>query len=151
MIALKNLAPSNDKLLESLLKQNTSKTSNNSNINPVLSNKKLFSNASSLNTSTANSPTTNSNITREFINSRLNKIDEAKLESHLKLGSQFKFRIIIVDISGISSEYSDIFCQFNFLHRNNEAFSTEPIENNSKAPPLGFFHIQNVKNYFINS
>jgi kinesin family protein 1 len=85
-----------------------------------------------------------SNLTREHLWDRLNKIDEAKLPQHLKLGSQFKFRIIILEISGISSDYSDIFCQFNFMHRNNEAYSTEPIQNSGKGPPLGFFHIQNV-------
>jgi kinesin family protein 1 len=77
-----------------------------------------------------------------MIQARLNKIDETKLEQHLKIGSQFKFRIIIVEIAGISSDFSDIFCQFNFLHRHNEAFSTEPIQNSGRGPPLGFFHIQ---------
>jgi kinesin family protein 1 len=91
-----------------------------------------------------NSPTSTNNLTKEIIMSRLNKIDENKLQSHLKLGSTFKFRIIIVEISDISPDYSDIFCQFNFMHRNNEAFSTEPIHNSGKGPPLGFFHIQDV-------
>jgi kinesin family protein 1 len=91
-----------------------------------------------------NSPSSTSNLTKDMIISRLNKIDDSKLESHLKLGSQFRFRIIIVEISDISPEFSDIFCQFNFMHRNNEAFSTEPIHNSGKGPPLGFFHIQDV-------
>ncbi|CAF0730672.1 unnamed protein product [Brachionus calyciflorus] len=108
------------------------------------SNKNIFTTNDSL--SSSNSPAQSpvkETITREMLNERLCKIDDTKLETHLKIGSQFKFRIIIVDIAGISSEFSDIFCQFNFLHKNNEAFSTEPLENNSKAPPLGFFHIQN--------
>lgn len=91
-----------------------------------------------------NSPTSTNNLTKEMIVSRLKKIDEKKLQSHLKLGSTFRFRIIIVEISDISPDYSDIFCQFNFMHRNNEAFSTEPIHNSGKGPPLGFFHIQDV-------
>merc|ERR1712142_1225153 len=45
--------------------------------------------------------------------------------------------------SGISPEYADIFCQFNFLHRHDEAFSTEPLKNTGKGPPLGFYHVQN--------
>ena len=85
-------------------------------------------------------------LSKEILNERLSKIDESKLESNLKIGSLFKFRIIILEISGISSDYSDIFCQFNFMHRNNEAYSTEPIQNSGKGPPLGFFHIQNVHN-----
>ena len=88
------------------------------------------------------SPTAASNLTREVIAARLSKIDERQMDNlgHLKLGSQFKFRIIIVEIAGIESDYSDIFCQFNFMHRNNEAFSTEPINNSGKGPPLGFTH-----------
>jgi len=93
--------------------------------------------------SSVQSPTCMSNLTREMLWSRLSRVEESKLPCHLKLGSTFKFRIIILEISGISSDYSDIFCQFNFMHRNNEAFSTEPIQNSGKGPPLGFFHIQN--------
>ena len=101
--------------------------------------------ASTSTASSVGSPTTQiSNMTREKLNKRLAKINESTLQSHLKLGSQFKFRIIILEICGISNEYSDIFCQFNFMHRNDEAFSTEPIQNSGKGPPLGFFHIQNV-------
>jgi hypothetical protein len=100
--------------------------------------------ASTSTASSVGSPTQISNMTREKLNKRLDKINESSLQSHLKLGSQFKFRIIILEICGISNEYSDIFCQFNFMHRNDEAFSTEPIQNSGKGPPLGFFHIQNV-------
>ena len=96
-----------------------------------------------------NSPDSMADLTRETLTARLNKIDESKLEAHLKIGSQFKFRIIILEISGISTEYSDIFCQFNFMHRNNEAYSTEPIQNSGKGPPLGFFHIQNVGSFHL--
>lgn len=87
----------------------------------------------------------------EIVARQLSKVDVSELKSHLRLGTNFKFRIIIIDICDVSSDYSDVFCQFNFLHRKNEAFSTEPIENNTKNPPLGFFHIQNVKKkYTIN-
>ncbi|KAK3720237.1 hypothetical protein RRG08_007860 [Elysia crispata] len=65
------------------------------------------------------------------------------LPEHLSLGSQFQFRVTILQASNISSEYADIFCQFNFLHRHDEAFSTEPLKNTGKGPPLGFYHVQN--------
>jgi hypothetical protein len=91
-----------------------------------------------------NSPTSLMHLfTKESLAERLNQIDENKLEKYLQIGSLFKFRIIILEISGISSDFTDIFCQFNFMHRTNEAFSTEPIQNSGKGPPLGFFHIQN--------
>ncbi|XP_067395126.1 kinesin-like protein KIF1A [Emydura macquarii macquarii] len=68
---------------------------------------------------------------------------EAGLE-HLKLGSIFTFRVTVLQASSISAEYADIFCQFNFIHRHDEAFSTEPLKNTGRGPPLGFYHVQNV-------
>ncbi|XP_069097292.1 kinesin-like protein KIF1B isoform X10 [Pleurodeles waltl] len=62
----------------------------------------------------------------------------------LKLGSIFTFRVTVLQASGIQPEYADIFCQFNFLHRHDEAFSTEPLKNNGRGTPLGFYHVQNI-------
>ncbi|XP_065594166.1 kinesin-like protein KIF1B isoform X6 [Cyrtonyx montezumae] len=64
--------------------------------------------------------------------------------NHLKLGSVFTFRVTVLQASGILPEYADIFCQFNFLHRHDEAFSTEPLKNNGRGTPLGFYHVQNI-------
>ncbi|XP_029103603.1 kinesin-like protein KIF1B isoform X4 [Scleropages formosus] len=87
---------------------------------------------------------------------RMNDMDlklgntEAKLglserpAGHLELGSVFTFRVTVLQASGIPLEYADIFCQFNFLHRHDEAFSTEPLKNTGKGTPLGFYHVQNV-------
>ncbi|XP_030393256.1 kinesin-like protein KIF1B isoform X1 [Gopherus evgoodei] len=63
---------------------------------------------------------------------------------HLKLGSVFTFRVTVLQASGILPEYADIFCQFNFLHRHDEAFSTEPLKNNGRGSSLGFYHVQNI-------
>ncbi|XP_014818484.1 PREDICTED: kinesin-like protein KIF1A isoform X14 [Calidris pugnax] len=63
---------------------------------------------------------------------------------HLKLGSIFTFRVTVLQASSISAEYADIFCQFNFIHRHDEAFSTEPLKNTGRGPPLGFYHVQNI-------
>ncbi|XP_022665709.1 kinesin-like protein unc-104 isoform X3 [Varroa destructor] len=68
----------------------------------------------------------------------------SQLPQHLKLGSEFTFRVTVLQAVGISREYADIFCQFNFLHRHDEAFSTEPLKNTAKGPPPGFFHVQNI-------
>nr|XP_045224037.1 kinesin-like protein KIF1A isoform X5 [Macaca fascicularis] len=63
---------------------------------------------------------------------------------HLRLGSTFTFRVTVLQASSISAEYADIFCQFNFIHRHDEAFSTEPLKNTGRGPPLGFYHVQNI-------
>ncbi|XP_075695445.1 kinesin-like protein KIF1B isoform X21 [Rhinoderma darwinii] len=63
---------------------------------------------------------------------------------HLKIGSVFTFRVTVLQASGIPHEFADIFCQFNFLHRHDEAFSTEPLKNNGRGNPLGFYHVQNI-------
>lgn len=35
----------------------------------------------------------------------------------------------------------------SFLHRHEEAFSTEPVKNSASGAPLGFYHVQNVRNH----
>uniref|UniRef100_A0A8C8BLW3 plus-end-directed kinesin ATPase n=1 Tax=Otus sunia TaxID=257818 RepID=A0A8C8BLW3_9STRI len=79
-------------------------------------------------------------------NSEKNVISPGIFEigDHLKLGSVFTFRVTVLQASGILPEYADIFCQFNFLHRHDEAFSTEPLKNNGRGTPLGFYHVQNI-------
>ncbi|XP_041498955.1 kinesin-like protein KIF1B isoform X11 [Microtus oregoni] len=67
-----------------------------------------------------------------------------EIGNHLKLGGAFTFRVTVLQASGILPEYADIFCQFNFLHRHDEAFSTEPLKNNGRGSPLGFYHVQNI-------
>ncbi|XP_008411626.1 kinesin-like protein KIF1B isoform X28 [Poecilia reticulata] len=66
------------------------------------------------------------------------------LAGQLEVGSIFTFRVTVLQASGVPPEYADIFCQFNFLHRHDEAFSTEPLKNTGKGAPLGFYHVQNV-------
>ncbi|XP_056149262.1 kinesin-like protein KIF1A [Lampris incognitus] len=72
-------------------------------------------------------------------------LSQEKALSHLKIGSTFTFRVTVLQASSISAEYADIFCQFNFIHRHDEAFSTEPLKNTGRGPPLGFYHVQNIK------
>ncbi|KAG7521284.1 kinesin KIF1B isoform X7 [Solea senegalensis] len=66
------------------------------------------------------------------------------LIDQLEVGSIFTFRVTVLQASGVPPEYADIFCQFNFLHRHDEAFSTEPLKNTGKGAPLGFYHVQNI-------
>ncbi|XP_077472145.1 kinesin-like protein KIF1A isoform X5 [Stigmatopora argus] len=72
------------------------------------------------------------------------ELSPEKALSHLKIGSNFTFRVTVLQASSISAEYADIFCQFNFIHRHDEAFSTEPLKNTGRGPPLGFYHVQNI-------
>ncbi|CAL8366756.1 unnamed protein product, partial [Boreogadus saida] len=72
------------------------------------------------------------------------ELSQEKALSHLKVGSTFTFRVTVLQASSISAEYADIFCQFNFIHRHDEAFSTEPLKNTGRGPPLGFYHVQNI-------
>ncbi|CAK9828305.1 Kinesin-like protein unc-104 [Anthophora retusa] len=69
---------------------------------------------------------------------------EEDLPDHLQLGAEFTFRVTVLQALGISTEYADIFCQFNFLHRHDEAFSTEPVKNTGKGNSPGFYHVQNI-------
>ncbi|XP_076671886.1 kinesin family member unc-104 isoform X5 [Andrena cerasifolii] len=69
---------------------------------------------------------------------------EEDLPDHLQPSSEFTFRVTVLQAIGISTEYADIFCQFNFLHRDDEAFSTEPVKNTGKGNPPGFYHVQNI-------
>ncbi|XP_033996812.1 kinesin-like protein KIF1A isoform X3 [Trematomus bernacchii] len=70
---------------------------------------------------------------------------------HLRIGNVFTFRVTVLQASSISAEYADIFCQFNFIHRHDEAFSTEPLKNTGCGPPLGFYHVQNIAVEVTNS
>uniref|UniRef100_A0A2K6K006 plus-end-directed kinesin ATPase n=1 Tax=Rhinopithecus bieti TaxID=61621 RepID=A0A2K6K006_RHIBE len=70
-----------------------------------------------------------------------------EIGNHLKLGSAFTFRVTVLQASGILPEYADIFFFYFFmklLHRHDEAFSTEPLKNNGRGSPLGFYHVQNI-------
>ena len=67
-----------------------------------------------------------------------------------QLGVEYQFRLIIIEALDIPSTYEDIFCQFNFLHQHHEAYSTEPIKNQSSADlSLELNHIQNVSGGFL--
>ncbi|RXG56764.1 Kinesin-like protein, partial [Armadillidium vulgare] len=78
------------------------------------------------------------------LSSSESQLNDEDLPPHLQIGKEFTFRVTVLQAYDVSTEYADIFCQFNFLHRHDEAFSTEPIKNTGKGPPLGFYHIQNI-------
>lgn len=71
--------------------------------------------------------------------------EEEPLPAHLTPGDEFVFRVSILQLSGLSKDYADVFCQFNFRHRYHEAFSTESIKNSGKTSrTAGFYRIQTI-------
>ncbi|KAG6447657.1 hypothetical protein O3G_MSEX005120 [Manduca sexta] len=72
------------------------------------------------------------------------ELKDEELPDHLTLGKEFTFRVTVLQAHSVSTDYADVFCQFNFLHRNEDAFSTEPVKNAGKNTPLGFYHVQNI-------
>ncbi|CAI2344287.1 unnamed protein product [Caenorhabditis sp. 36 PRJEB53466] len=67
---------------------------------------------------------------------------ELEFPAHMQEEVEFCFRVVVLQAIDVADAYSDVFCQFNFLHRHDEAFSTEPMKN-SKSP-LTFEHTQNL-------
>ncbi|XP_055332251.1 kinesin-like protein unc-104 isoform X2 [Paramacrobiotus metropolitanus] len=66
---------------------------------------------------------------------------------HLELGKDFTLQITVLQAHGIPSEFTDLFCQFSFMHRCDETFSTEPVKltgNEAADAPISFYHVQNV-------
>lgn len=61
---------------------------------------------------------------------------------HLRIGSHFTFRITILQAIDLPKSYSDVFCQYSFIHQPDKVFSTEQIKNT--RPPSGFFSVQNI-------
>ncbi|KRY33907.1 Kinesin-like protein [Trichinella spiralis] len=80
-----------------------------------------------------------------IIGKSFGKTSSAPLEfpAHMKEDQEFIFRVTVLQALKVPPEFIDLFCQFNFLHRHDEAFSTEPIKNNGKEA-LSFYYVQNV-------
>ncbi|KAF8363756.1 unc-104 [Pristionchus pacificus] len=68
---------------------------------------------------------------------------DVDIPSHMKRDEDFSFAISINQADDVSQDYSHVFCQFNFLHRHDEAFSTEPLQH-SNGKPIMFNHTQHV-------
>nr|CAD2182171.1 unnamed protein product [Meloidogyne enterolobii] len=73
---------------------------------------------------------------------------EAVFPSHIARDQEFTFRVTVVELLGIPDDcYTDIFCQFNFLHRHDEAFSTEPVKGTATdgTRTLRYNYVQELK------
>lgn len=95
----------------------------------------------------------NSQSDSDDCNNHSNGCLKNEANRHLRLGSQFTFRITILEAMELPKSYSHVFCQYSFIHQTDVVFSTEVIKNT--RPPSGFFSFQNmtvlkVTNAFIN-
>ncbi|KAH7644362.1 kinesin-like protein [Dermatophagoides farinae] len=72
--------------------------------------------------------------------------DSIMIPVHLKLNEDFMFRVSIIQLYGLSKSYADVFCQFNFRHLSQEAFSTESVKNTAgkNGRSAGFYWSQNI-------
>uniref|UniRef100_A0A8R1I6L1 Kinesin-like protein unc-104 n=1 Tax=Caenorhabditis japonica TaxID=281687 RepID=A0A8R1I6L1_CAEJA len=68
--------------------------------------------------------------------------DDLEFPAHMQEEAEFCFRVVVLQAIDVADSFSDVFCQFNFLHRHDEAFSTEPMKNSRS--PLSFEHTQNL-------
>uniref|UniRef100_A0AC34QNN7 Kinesin-like protein unc-104 n=1 Tax=Panagrolaimus sp. JU765 TaxID=591449 RepID=A0AC34QNN7_9BILA len=69
---------------------------------------------------------------------------EPEFPAHLPKDKEFSFKVTVIEAIDVPEEYTDVFCQFNFLHRHDEAFSTEPVRA-SKGASLVFNHVQELR------
>ncbi|KAL7057456.1 hypothetical protein AAHC03_019102 [Spirometra sp. Aus1] len=65
-----------------------------------------------------------------------------ELPAHLRLGSQFRFRVTILEVYGICNAFDDIFCQFFFENKLTEVYSTEPLPNKQANSRIEFCQVQ---------
>ena len=64
----------------------------------------------------------------------------------LSMGSK---RILMIPLNSKLTWVFVFFDLSSFLHRHDEAFSTEPLKNNGRGSPLGFYQVQNVSHVDI--
>ncbi|KAF8570712.1 hypothetical protein P879_02381 [Paragonimus westermani] len=67
---------------------------------------------------------------------------DGELYGTLKLGSDLTFRVTVLQMTGISTEFTEVFCQYFFQHRPNEIFCTKPMKNSPDSELVGFYHTQ---------
>lgn len=77
-----------------------------------------------------------------------NNFDNSEIEfpEHMSKNKEFSFCVTVIEAIDVPEQYTDVFCQFNFLHRHDEAFSTEPIRSMAQnCFKLIFNHVQELK------
>ncbi|KAA3676753.1 kinesin family member 1 [Paragonimus westermani] len=70
---------------------------------------------------------------------------DGELYGTLKLGSELTFRVTVLQMTGVSTEFTEVFCQYFFQHRPNEIFCTKPMKNSPDSELVGFYHAQQIR------
>ncbi|CAD5217128.1 unnamed protein product [Bursaphelenchus xylophilus] len=73
---------------------------------------------------------------------------DAEFPKHILKDKEFSFKVTVIETIDIPVHYTDVFCQFNFLHRHDEAFSTEPVHQKptkTSGNALKFDHVQELR------
>ncbi|KAF5395158.1 hypothetical protein PHET_06882, partial [Paragonimus heterotremus] len=74
---------------------------------------------------------------------------DGELCGTLKLGSDITFRITVLQMTGISTEFTEVFCQYFFQHQPNEIFCTKPMKNSPDSELVGFYHAQQISLFLV--
>ncbi|KAG5442151.1 Kinesin-like protein unc-104, partial [Clonorchis sinensis] len=58
------------------------------------------------------------------------------------VGAEYMFTVTIIQISGVSPDYTDIFCQYYFQHKPADIICTQPMRNAPDSETVGVLHTQ---------
>ncbi|VUZ43692.1 unnamed protein product, partial [Hymenolepis diminuta] len=76
----------------------------------------------------ADSTTSESDVVTEEC-SRRPWLNEEYLPDHLRIGETYWFKVTILGVGELPTNYTSVFCQFSLPDKPDEIYSTEPVEN----------------------
>ncbi|KAM3175408.1 hypothetical protein ACTXT7_008585 [Hymenolepis weldensis] len=89
----------------------------------------------------ADSTTSESDVVTEEC-SRRPWLNEEYLPDHLRIGETYWFKVTILGVGGLPTNYTSVFCQFSLPDKPDEIYSTEPVENLKSKEKLDFCQVQ---------
>lgn len=75
----------------------------------------------------------------------LNDDEEETDRIELKLGDEFTFGIVICNVKDLDKKFTNVLCNFNFLHRLDEAFSGQTATTFNKSKESTIYSVQSIK------
>ncbi|CAM0512184.1 unnamed protein product [Fasciola hepatica] len=79
-------------------------------------------------------------VLREQLGQTTDQIPKA-----IEPGKEFTFCVTVLQLYGVHPAFTDVFCQYHFLHRPDEIYCTEPMDNPKSGEPIGVYHTQVFK------